>query len=795
MSKVYKQTIKYYHILLLSIILSPLLIINSNFAVEKRNKEKLNIEADRKFKKILFGRHLETFEEGMKKICNKGTEELKEYYNSGALSKLDIDLPKNEEEEENPEYINALLDIVKGYVGEESEHDIMENAKTYGMHILGIGVFLVIAILSIPGWIVCCFCCCCNCCCCCCCKKPSCKVPFFIVTTVLYVLVAAVCIFGLIKSNYIFKGVADTECSILKFFNEIIEGETKTEKPKWAGINGIKTLIDDVKTKIHDINAEKESNLDDKDDEVRTTRNDFEVSLQTNSRAVIGENSYNMIIANNQDPPVSYNYRFDITTRKVYGEFTKGASADLNTAEPEGSFIWGWYQEYSATVDNIENNIGQAISTFDTVLNEHGPVASSLDSAKESVDEIGNSIKEIKDSISTSIIEYSDYIDDYGKLGFKVYFTALVVIDASIAFLMFLLCFFSRKLCNKCCCCRCIFKLFIHLFWNILALLMIITFLIGFLFSFIGTIGKDMVSVLNYFISAENLGKEEPTLFGEAGTKLNSCFNGDGVILENLDAMGSFDQLDEINNNLMVYERRFGELSDQSYAYQTMTNALNERAEYSNCDFTVIGEEGANPPLYKFSDFITQFNNKMTSDYWSCCCSCQTLPTGRHCKSIKDDDFPTSFSDPETNAIIAKINKIKGFINSASDEDDDSSYLKLTNNIEEAYGTFLSAELGILETFRSTISDLNGVFDEYVGENGSILDFINCKFIGNNILVILNNLKICLGGDFYTVGICLLMAGCSMAISICFTILLIIIINISVDQNKKEDNVKTIPYA
>ena len=41
---------------------------------------------------------------------------------------------------------------------------------------------------------------------------------------------------------------------------------------------------------------------------------------------------------------------------------------------------------------------------------------------------------------------------------------------------------------------------------------MIITFLIGFLFSFIGTIGKDMVSVLKYFISIKNLGKEESTL-------------------------------------------------------------------------------------------------------------------------------------------------------------------------------------------------------------------------------------------------------------------------------------------
>ena len=140
----------------------------------------------------------------------------------------------------------------------------MENGKTYGMHVLGIGVFLVIAILSIPGWFVCCSCCCCNCCCCCCCKKPSCKVPFFIITTVLYVLVAGVCVFGLIKSNYIFKGVADTECSILKFFNEIIKGETKEEKPKWIGIDGINDLLSQIQGRITTFRTSTGTNLNTK---------------------------------------------------------------------------------------------------------------------------------------------------------------------------------------------------------------------------------------------------------------------------------------------------------------------------------------------------------------------------------------------------------------------------------------------------------------------------------------------------------------------------------------------------
>ena len=47
-------------------------------------------------------------------------------------------------------------------------------------------------------------------------------------------LVVAVCIYGLSKSNHIFIGVADTECSILKFIDEVLDGESKETKPKLA---------------------------------------------------------------------------------------------------------------------------------------------------------------------------------------------------------------------------------------------------------------------------------------------------------------------------------------------------------------------------------------------------------------------------------------------------------------------------------------------------------------------------------------------------------------------------------
>ena len=78
------------------------------------------------------------------------------------------------------------------------------------------------------------------------------------------------------------------------------------------------------------------------------------------------------------------------------------------------------------------------------------------------------------------------------------------------------------------------------------------------------------------------------------------------------------------------------------------------------------------------------------------------------------------------------------------------------------------------------------LFDDYIGENGGIFDFVNCKFIGSNIKVILKNLRKGVGSTFYSVGICLILAGCSLALSISFTILLVVIINSSVDSVKNK---------
>ena len=140
-----------------------------------------------------------------------------------------------------------------------SEGEMSSNLMDYGMHLIPVLVFFVIAILSLPGWLICCICNCCNCCCCCCCKKKCCKLPFFIITSAIYALVLGICIYGLSQSNSIFVGFADTECSILKLINEFIEGESKDVTPKWPGMSGIKSIFSDARTQIGELTSDTAS--------------------------------------------------------------------------------------------------------------------------------------------------------------------------------------------------------------------------------------------------------------------------------------------------------------------------------------------------------------------------------------------------------------------------------------------------------------------------------------------------------------------------------------------------------
>ena len=74
-------------------------------------------------------------------------------------------------------------------------------------------------------------------------------------------------------------GFADTECTILKFINEFIEGESKDSTPKWLGISGIKKIFTDSRNEIAELDDTTANNLSSQREEVKSERTNFEIDL------------------------------------------------------------------------------------------------------------------------------------------------------------------------------------------------------------------------------------------------------------------------------------------------------------------------------------------------------------------------------------------------------------------------------------------------------------------------------------------------------------------------------------
>ena len=175
----YNPKIKSYHIILLSIVICPFFAIKSN-SVYKIGDEEDQLNDDYKFLEKLYLRKLD-FKSDVDEICSKSSENLKLYYITGNTKSIGINNDNKIESEDNPQYINALINIIYG-----KKDSVEDDINEYVKHLIPVIALFSIAILSILIWIIFIICRCLNCCCCCCCKKYMCKLPFFYSYDIIY---------------------------------------------------------------------------------------------------------------------------------------------------------------------------------------------------------------------------------------------------------------------------------------------------------------------------------------------------------------------------------------------------------------------------------------------------------------------------------------------------------------------------------------------------------------------------------------------------------------------------------
>ena len=108
-----------------------------------------------------------------------------------------------------------------------------------------------------------------------------------------------------------------------------------------------------------------------------------------------------------------------------------------------------------------------------------------------------------------------------------------------------------------------------------------------------------------------------------------------------------------------------------------------------------------------------------------------------------------------------------------------------TAEVEQAYIEAINSELQALEVFNNTIYKLLSIFDIYGNEDESLFSFLYCNFMRDNILILFKYLQNAFGGKVQAFGVTFVFASFAMFFSISFTILEIVILNISIYIQKR----------
>ena len=838
-----------FHIIILGCTLGCILILNSNNVNRQKEITKLNQEKSALFDKIISKRRLneETVGEDDEyiyetdEVCSRASDKLQDYYKTGDLSKIDLDNSAIKCEDKDSDYMKALIDLFESFVEDDEDGDnndrlrnlldkeTEDSIKDYGYRVLPMLIFLCVSVLSIIGWIVCCFTCCFNCCCCCCCKGSTfCKIFWFIFSFLFYALVVAVCIYGLTQTSKIFTGIADTECSLLQFFDVILFGEKKQTTPKWIGVENVNILLNRMHTQLDNMaNADLLGNLDLLMEEIDFQKGLFKSELESSYQKFYDPDSPTTYLSQyTQDYSLNQYYIGESSDKKfLNGKYVLdiikkfGKYDSTSKTFEENTFLSFWNTEFSGIGEQAGTTLTQARNNFNEILTEKlGDIRDALEKGQDELSKLRDPFNDVYNDISEYLYDASDTLDKNGKLSVNLVFGVLGFMNLALGVLMFFICMFSTQTCAECTFFRGIFKFVFHILWNLLALCMVLSFMIGSALALIGRVGADMMSFVSYVVSEENFNAgNNAVLLNKLkdGKKiLEKCIIGNGDLAEEfgLDSMANdFNSINEAQTEIRGYLNDFQEIKESYPAYYASKQALENRTEF--IDDTYLIHTGTPGTGTAESVSLKEVINKLNSALDTSINEKWDQKDGDkefECLEGNGNDNDVSDNHPLNNLlhpwtcepyhrdwVLSSTNeKVKNYAKIATDIIDilknangtnsvQKNYYDVLDDLKDKYTPYLQTYLDVLGFFDEVIGNLINMLEEGIGNSNDTFSFLNGKFIQTNLKVILKYLKYSLGQDVYTVGICLIIVGCSLVLSISSTLLLSALINEELEKNKK----------
>ena len=623
-------------------------------------------------------------------------------------------------------------------------------------------------------------------------KKTACiLIPFIYFIVFIFSFISIILIIGAIQR---LSGVV---CVGIQLVDSFIEGEIRQSNPKWAGIEIVSGILDRFGSITNETLAKT----------INKNNQDYLNSF------IEWRDSINDTILN-----YSVEY-FPLTSPKM----TKADDERVYNITPEYSYEWVniLINIYNYDLNN-DLNVGREIDTIQSSLygflgcyydnnsifkcDNGGSLSPIFKSAADTVRKLKDPISSIKEKITTPVRNIYDQINS----------TILVIFVIIMIFVIFYCIIIEILLAVFCCaknckCFGCFIKWVLCFIYYTSIFIIIIGFVLGIAIGFIGDLVTNLTQVVKFISSSDNLLDNNPKIFGSNSYTeyLDVCINGNGNMAEKLGLVDGFDKIENISeiNDTQKYINETKDTSPIINYYLQYFNGLEEN--YLN--ITYIRNDTNSE--FSIKERIDEINKYVSGGYAKeikeTCNINETWDIVKekngYIRNVnyseanigdnyllylyeKDLYSKIDFEHRYDQACTIKPDVAYSTVNEASKEfskffkeindtifsdkyyNNYTKYLNELNNMFSKKNKYLKDALGLSY---QPIKNIMSIYHDYASSSSNIFNLLNCKFIGDNVIILMDILHTSLGVYLDAFGIITCLLNLFIFIGIVFILIII----------------------
>jgi prefoldin subunit 5 len=203
------------------------------------------------------------------------------------------------------------------------------------------------------------------------------------------------------------------KCSILKFFDHLLEGETDQSFPKWAGLNKIEDILKNMKEGIKELKIGTLNDLNQEINNINEKKNSFKNKMEESGNEFYS--SPNRLTYSNLYSSNNYyiesrgvNGRYTLDMIKFFGKKINIDDSDEEKYEPENSILDTLYREYENITKNADIYLEETINDFKNIIdNRNGDIIENLEQGYQNINKLKDYFNNINKDIEDILINKS----------------------------------------------------------------------------------------------------------------------------------------------------------------------------------------------------------------------------------------------------------------------------------------------------------------------------------------------------------------------------------------------------